>query len=170
MLTNTNKNEDTNINNSLQNSNEIKEDSENSNNNNFDMENEIAAMLDKVLDEKDIEIATKSVTTELDSLQFIEEEDNEDEEYSVLTPRNSSKHQTSIPLNKEKSRFKIFHEQGINRVSKRYQTVNCNQTMSNDELNESKFLNKNNNNVFLYQNYPQNNLGNFRRKSKFSFC
>ena len=163
MLTNTNKNEDTNINNSLQNSKEIKEDSENSNHNIFDMENEITAMLDKVLDEKDIEIATKSVTTDLDSLQFIEEEDNEDEEYSVQTPRNSGKHQTSIPLNKEKSRFKMFHEQGINRVSKRYQTVNCNQTMSNTELNESKFLNNNNNNVFLYQNYPQNNLGNFRK-------
>ena len=162
MITNTNINEDTHNNSSLQNSNEVKDDSDNSSHNNFDMENEITAMLDKVLDEKDIEIATKSVTTDLDSLQFIEEEDNEDEEYSVHTPRNANKHQTSIPLNMEKSRFKNFREPNINRVSKRYQTVNCNQTISNAGLNESKFLNNNNNNVFLYQNYPQNNASNFR--------
>ena len=162
MITNTNKNEDTNIISPLKNQNEIKEDSESPSHNNFDMENEITAMLDKVLDEKDIEIATKSVTTDLDSLQFIEEEDNEDEECSVQTPRNAGKHQTSIPLNMEKSRFKIFKETNINRVSKRYQTVNCNQTMSNTQLNESNFSNNSNNNVFFYQNYQQNNVNNFR--------
>ena len=123
----------------------------------YDIECKITTMLDKVMEENET-TATKSITTDLDSLQFVEEEENEENSFGLC--RNIGKHQTSIPLNIEKKMFKkMFNDPNINRGGKRYQTVNCNQIPNNSELNESNLLN---NNQFLFQ-IPQSNINNYGR-------
>ena len=121
----------------------------------YDIENTITAMLDKVMEEDEV-TATKSITTDFDSLQFAEEEENEENSFDLR--RNVGKHQTSIPLSIEKRMFKqMFNDSNINRGNKRYQTVNCNQTANNSEFNQIDLLN---NNQFLFQ-IQQGNINNF---------
>ena len=152
-----NKNDDLSKNSSPQKSKNQKEDIEDLPSNQCqNIESTITAMLDKVMEDKEINV-TKSVTTDFDSLQFIEEEENE--EKSIKPTRNGGKHQTSIPLSIEKAMLnKMFNYPNINRGNKRYQTVNCNQIANNNnELNDNNNFNAN---QFLFQ--LQNNMKNFK--------
>ena len=133
------------------------------NNNFYDIENKITAMLDKVMEE-DEETETKTLATDFDSLQFAEEEENEENSFGKR--RNVGKHQTSLPLSIEKLMFKkVFNDPSINRGNKRYQTVNCNQ-INNSQLNGNEISN---NNQFLFQ-IPQGNINNFGCNMEISNC